>query len=417
MSKRMLLSEYAKTEKSSSRIPLTLFFALIYFSICSRAIAELYLTKFIGYIIQFILWLIFILFILIGPHTKNRMLIEDKEKNIFVFSIFVVSVCVSSLLTLNFMMFEWFWIYSGVSIYLAFALLISGTVRQARINSINFPLVIATLSIILVAFGIWEQITGLPLIWHHNVHQGYVRPGSLTGSMQHYATLIALMAIMLIEIYEHNKKLIYLLVAFLASIASIISLTRSGAMILTLTVIFYFLQAIIRKHISRFAVAIIIVSLMFTPALFYLSENVIISRMISSLNLKSPGNVGRVIAWKSALEMFSDSPILFGNRTGIITNATNRLSNVDSNDVESGFLQQLLNFGLIGCISFYLLFLSLIRRIEKRHMWLRAAIMASFCQSLIYQSIETIPFMFTICLIPFVSDSMSVNNSKFISKC
>ena len=408
MSKSTLLFEYVKTEKTDYQIPITLFFAIIYFSICSRAIAEIYLTKFIGYIIQVILWLIFMIFIILGLFTKNREFIADKEKILIVYFIFIVSVIISSLITLNFMMFDLFWIYSGISIFLSSALLISAIVRQVRGSTINFPPVIATIAIIIIAFGIWEQIMGVSLVGANYFHQEYVRPGSLTGSMLHYPTLISLMAIMLIEIYEQNKKLIYLLIAFMASIASIISLTRSGVMILSLTFAFYYLQAIMQKRVSRFALFIFIFFILLTPVFFYFSENVIISRVISSLDLDSPGNTARVDSWKSALEMFGDSPILFGKRTGMITNATNRLSTVDTIVVESSFFQLLLNFGLIGCISFYLLFLSLIRRVDKRHLWLRAAIIAAFCQSFIYQSIETVPFMFTICLIPLVSDFISV---------
>ena len=55
---------------------------------------------------------------------------------------------------------------------------------------------------------------------------------------------------------------------------------------------------------------------------------------------------------------------------------------------------------------FYWLLLSQYIVINKHHLWLRAAIIAGILETFIYQSIETIPFMITITIIPFISQSL-----------
>jgi hypothetical protein len=140
--------------------------------------------------------------------------------------------------------------------------------------------------------------------------------------------------------------------------------------------------------------------------LVFFSNNPIIIRMFSALDTASAGNSLRVQRWIFGLNSWLESPIIFGWWTGIITNSTNRLTDTSSFVVESGVLQQLLNFGLIGTMCFYWLLLSQLFSIDKHHLWLKSALIAGILETFIYQSIETIPFMITITIIPFVSQSL-----------
>jgi hypothetical protein len=57
-------------------------------------------------------------------------------------------------------------------------------------------------------------------------------------------------------------------------------------------------------------------------------------------------------------------------------------------------------------MCFYWLLLSQLFSIDKHHLWLKSALIAGILETFIYQSIETIPFMITITIIPFVSQSL-----------
>lgn len=79
------------------------------------------------------------------------------------------------------------------------------------------------------------------------------------------------------------------------------------------------------------------------------------------------------------------------------------LGDVETVNVESGVFQQLVNFGLLGTLAFYGMLLLGIWGVDRRHTVLRAAMSASILQSVVYMSIETVPYMSLLGLGPALS--------------
>ena len=73
----------------------------------------------------------------------------------------------------------------------------------------------------------------------------------------------------------------------------------------------------------------------------------------------------------------------------------------------------LLNFGLVGCISFYSLLIVQLFLINKKHLLLQCSMSAAILQTFIFQSIETIPFMVTLTFIPLLSNNLCSKNREW----
>ena len=103
-----------------------------------------------------------------------------------------------------------------VKLIIALLMVISSSLYLPKVKKINFGPSIAIISIILIAVGLIEQLTGsgLPGSWQF---YGLVRPASLTGSMQHYAITISLLAFINLELYTSRQNIIYLLIAIISA--------------------------------------------------------------------------------------------------------------------------------------------------------------------------------------------------------
>jgi len=128
--------------------------------------------------------------------------------------------------------------------------------------------------------------------------------------------------------------------------------------------------------------------------------------MLSALSSSGSGNTVRIDRWSSGVHTWLDGPVIFGNAAGVFTNITKNLDNVNTSVVESGLIQQLVSFGLIGTVAFYALMFNLGKRIDKRHVVLKAGCYAAMLQTVVYQSIEVFPFMVFLCILPLVSSGL-----------
>jgi len=102
--------------------------------------------------------------------------------------------------------------------------------------------------------------------------------------------------------------------------------------------------------------------------------------------------------------------LFLGQYTGVVTNATRTVTSTKSFVVESGVLQMILNFGLIGFLAFYMILFNVYSRIIKKHVFLYFVFFSCLCSTIVYQSIETIPFIILFSLLPLIS--MNINTLK-----
>ena len=388
----------------------SLFFFLSFFIITNRGVLELIFDKQISYFIQAAIWALYILSLHINSDFKYKM---NLKLQIVILSsiLYIASMLISSIITYHNKSFGYLWIYLLVSFYFLFLLISSSSVNTIISNKVNYSISISIVTLYISIFGFLEQlsiINTMPGSWHV---LGLIRPSSTFGSMQHYAITTAMLSFVNMEFYMTMKNKFYLFIASISALASLFSFTRSGAMIILIGLCIYFIfifyNSILTFKISKINFYILFfTTLLILFVMFYFYESKLIERIFSSLDTNELGNSFRINAWMNGLSLWFDSNILFGSYTGYITNSTNRLSSGLSYVVESSFVQQLLNFGLFGTVSFYSLLIMQYFLINEHHIFLKSCVISSILQTLVFQSIETIPFMVIITIIPLLSNNL-----------
>jgi hypothetical protein len=388
-------------------------FFFFLFAIVSRGFFELFLEKKTAFLVQVIAISFFITVSLLFFKVKLSAKYLSIQSLIFI--VFVFSAIFSSIITVYLKNGGAPFFYSGIMCFLAFVSIFISSFNINKAWKIDIGKMIVVLVLLLFGVAIYEQVTNtlMPGAWWHGTT---VRPASLTGSKQHYAIVLAIITLYLFQYWLILRKKIYLIGFFLGVIGVFLSLTRSGAMILVLAFFPYICYKFYIKHLIKIKTRVLLylaVSLFFGLVfiLIYFDVQFFFDRMLSAIDTKSAGNGERVKAWLRGIDMMlTSNNILLGQYTGVVTNATRTVTNTKSFVVESGTLQMLLNFGVIGFLSFYFILFNIYSRIKKNHIFLFFVLFSFLCSTIVYQSIETIPFIVLISLIPLVS-----NNIKTLS--
>lgn len=418
-----------------------LFFFIFLVAGFGRGALELLLPKSVAFVAQAGLWTA--LFLTIALFRSRIGYSSGRFRTFAIVSayILVIAAFLSAAVTLWLRPTSFPWSYVAVAMFTVLVWLMTVSIRlHPRLIGIGG--LMAGLTVLMVLVAMAEQFFGLRLPGTFIYWSVGIRPASITGSMQHYAITVGLLCLCMVHFYTKTYKLRYVTIAALALFGTVVSLTRSGPMIVGMGCIFVALRfiwdlplkALRHKEARRFAsqprrnefsvkitrreislVVAIVGVIAGGVGVFVLNPpdmDVYLARIASAVDLNSAGNVDRVAAWKRGFELMLDSNMLVGEYTGIVTNATNRLTAYESFNLESSFLHQILNFGLIGSLSYYALWIALFFRIPREDLWLRAAWFGGFTQSFIYQSVETIPFIVMIGLLPWMSDLTARSNSS-----
>lgn len=376
---------------------------------CSRGILEIYIGKTVAYIIQLLLWVLLIVIIYCNKYRENNERLYSND--IILGGFFVIVAFISYYNTVLAKSFYIGIIYTLAMIWIFVSILIS-RIFKSRLNiDINFGLIISYTIVILGIVAILQQnriITNLPGITWHNED---IRPSSLSGSYLHYPLIISVLSCVLLEIGNKLNNMRYMIISLFGMLLTITSYSRSGQMILVFTFILYLIRRIIisieNKKIKIKSLLLIIMSITISVVIIIgfdinILENEYIMRALSSINIHSNGNSDRLIAWKKGIEMWMNTNLIIGSNTGLVTNITGNFGG-SSIVVESGVIQQMVNFGLIGCLLFYLNLALLSTAINKNFYIIKSTILACIFQSFIYQSIEIIPYIFILSILPNIS--------------
>jgi hypothetical protein len=389
------------------------FFFLFLFTVVSRGFFELYFDKKIAFLIQVLGILTFIVISLL--FFKVKLELKYFSLQLRLFTVFFISALLSIIITISLNNGGAPFFYSGVMFFLAVSLIFISSFNFNKFRILNIGKMILLLILILFSVGLYEQLTDtlMPGAWWY---ENKVRPASLTGSKQHYSIILSILTLFIFQYWLILKDKKYLF-GFIIGVAGVLlSLSRSGAMILVLAFfpfIFYKIYFIYLIKVSLkwlvfsifFLIIIIISSLLFFDLGFFLE------RTLSSLDTKSAGNGQRIEAWIKGLNMISSSNILFGEYTGVVTNSTRTITKTDSFVVESGTLQMIINFGIIGFLAFYSILFILYSRINKNTYFLLLTLFSCLISTIVYQSIETIPFIILLSLIPSISNDINIIKS------
>ncbi len=175
--------------------------------------------------------------------------------------------------------------------------------------------------------------------------------------------------------------------------------------------VLYILFEVLRKSRAvklKFAFrALVIVAVLAVVTAVAYQFSITVQRIFQLGGLDEPGNAQRLMIWKEIYYYWLDTNLWFGEYTGLVGNTTNNLASVTYTLVaELGALQQLINFGLLGFLSFYAVMLLTYLKIEKECTYLRALFVAAMVQTLFYQSTEVLPYMAMMAFLPFLSRNL-----------
>ncbi len=395
---------------------------ILLFIIFSRGLFE-FLTgsKQAAFLVQFISTLAVLIFsaVISGFSIKNI-----KGAFFYFFISFTAVVVVSSIITLVRFGFVYeIAFYSAVMLYLFFIFSFFSMVSSREIiwiDRIAYSVLIT--GIILLAFALFEtsiELTKFPgEAMSLGLHGNLYRPASFTGSYLHFPIIMPLFgAIVLRFIRQKRLKifgLIFLIVPFLY-------FSRSG-MVISVFALIGFLSATLFKTIRNKAnLKIIIPSLsaILIAAIIILFIHPLRSYIVSMIDrvliINDKGNLTRYSIWSSAFLAFSKTHYFFGEYTGFSSNIINNFFNNGSMRIpssvgglvlESGFLELLVSYGLLGTIIYYGgMILAIASNIKRGEMLLSLTMAGAVIQTLFYQSVEILPFIFCFSIIQFMANS------------
>ncbi len=386
--------------RRSGSVWLNASFALCVLTATSRGFFEFVGGKQLGYATQLGFALLFVVTLFLSRHRETVP--HFKQNAILIYALFMVSFASAVYVTMTKSYFASVTYVLVMGIYYSFYFVFS-SFRFNAVGKIRCTLWLGIVGLILVVVATLQQRNQLLDVFPGSdlaSLDGNVRPSSLTGSYLHYPLAIALISFFLIEAYAQSKSKIVLSVALVLVVAVVVSYSRSGAMILVLSLCAYFG---ITPSVSNRLKALFFAVCGLPLVLLVFQDNPYTTRIMSSVQAGGAGNATRLEQWNTAIHMWLSSPLLIGSYTGMVTNITKNVGNAETTVVESGMLQQLLSFGLIGVILFYAMFVCSYRSISKDHTWIRAIVVGAVAESFIYQSIEVFPFMLILALAPLYS--------------
>lgn len=399
-----------RTEPSAMQGTALLFVSSIAMTLAfSRGIFDLYGAQILGYLLQYASLGILALTTFWRAVVLRERLPLASQAQVAVASAFLMFACISWAFTvLRTGQWEGV-IYVGVMTFWTFYIVAMG-VGGGLFTTFPLEKVLALPLLANVAVGILEHSRGLGMPGS-SVYEQVVRPAGLTGSMQHYAIALAIGSLYYLQVFLSTRRGTYVAASLVLLFGAAASLTRSGYLIIAVALALLFLGRAIRT-LLRWKLVRVRLSPLVVGSLLVLLVSAVAAKQLPAfwerattmLHPGSAGNPERLAAWRVGLQIWLEGPVVVGDAVGVVTQSTAKvLGDVETVNVESGVFQQLVNFGLLGTLAFYGMLLLGIWGVDRRHTVLRAAMSASILQSVVYMSIETVPYMSLLGLGPALS--------------
>ena len=369
---------------------LTLFLSIL--SVSSRGLFELFFDKGIAYLFSVGLFFLFYLAFILSQGARVVL----GRWTLVICAFFMFSAACSALFSLvngRDSVYTAYLIYplSVVLVYVSF-----DAIRVDRLNLAKVYGAVAGAAAVLVSVAIAQQFGFISLPGATPLFYTFStlleRPSSLTGSYLHYPLVIVLLGFVL---YALKGRLTILSAICVA--APFYGFSRSGIVLVVVALAAEALIYMWRGRASkRFYLYAPLAFSLGVVAVYYSDFYKLISQVFGSFGTSGIGNSGRFEAWILGAQIYSDGNLLLGEQFGEVTNLSRNMFDADSIVVESGLLQNLINFGLIGAISFYALFVRYF--FVPGYRLVKIFIAAFLFQNLFYQSHEVVPFLFLILL-------------------
>lgn len=388
----------------------TFLYGIFIISLCSRGFFELFIGKNLAYLIQ--LSIVSSSLVFLALLSKASLKKKDSAR-IIILLLFLIIMLLSALMSCVKGISE-FITYLTVNLYIMFIVIFSMMLSNSKIVRYRpFPMLLL-FGIILILTASAQQL-GLLILPGDTQIFGLIRPSSITGSYLHYPIVISLFAFLLLQKYVLSNSKIYLYIGISCALAPFIAFSRSGMIIILaamMNIVLYYYKNIFSIIIRIVFPLILFFGILFAIIVYYEFDllGYISTRLFTATSLKAEGNEERLAAWNLGVEMWSKTNLLIGEYTGLVTNATRNFEMGDSFVVESGALQQLVNFGILGLFLFYAMMFSMYSMISRQHYLLRSVYLAGLFQTLFFQSIEVIPFITLLLMIPSLSSTLEYDN-------
>ncbi|MCW1735273.1 O-antigen ligase family protein [Anaerorudis cellulosivorans] len=159
------------------------------------------------------------------------------------------------------------------------------------------------------------------------------------------------------------KKIIYLLLVFASLVIIIATASRSAIIGCLISILFYFLVTSknLSKLIKSFVVFIIIIGLSY-PIWRNQMDGILLKFEIQD---NMGGNNSRTAMWNSRITEFKYSPIIGIGFSNVLKESAGYRSEIDSIELGSSWLGLLSQMGVVGFISFFMLFFSIFLNLWK----------------------------------------------------
>lgn len=384
--------------------PTTLFFMALAGATC-RGVFEILVGKTAAYALQVVLVGLFVAAILINGRPARA---RNFGRSAVLWWVFLLTALLSMFASLNATGIDYSAVYVGVMVLFMSLMLMLGQIDYSFSKTERIGPAVLIVTTALMSVALLQQFTGLstfPGSDRGTFGAAALRPSSLTGSFLHYPITLALLAFALLGIWSVRRRWVYLLAAVAAMVCVVVSYSRSGIVLVGVGL----LMAVLLSH--RTSARVRLIAIMGTGGLLALMTLPIggyVDRFLSIFDTQGAGNSTRISAWESVLQLWFDSPLLIGVHTGQYSNVTNNFSADGAAGVtESGLLQILVSFGVLGVIGFYGMLTITVVATPSSSPWYRAGMIAAMVQSLFYQSTEVLPFMATFALIPLIAKQMA----------
>lgn len=373
----------------------------------SRGVFEATIGKTAGYAIQLMATLGLAAFLFLFGKPRKR---PSSTVSVVVLYAFICAELLSAVATLWLSHGDYFAPYIAVMTVYTGLLTLYGAAVFDVASRIAFGPVLSAVSAALVAVAMLQQYFGYASLPGSDLASigGSVRPASLTGSFLHYPIALSILFFMITGLYLRERRRYLFFVAIVDAASIVLSYSRSGMMILALGIL---LAGMLAPSVGRQLRAAFMIAFAGMAVLFFGSANPYLARSTSAFDPEAGGNAIRLAQWGKAIRMWIDSPMVIGRYTGMVTNVTSNVVDPGSAStvVESGLLQQLVNFGVVGVVSFYAIMILTVRAVPRADVWVRAGLVAAILESFIYQSIEVLPFM---CLFAFAAVVFSASDDR-----
>ncbi|MCB1149146.1 MAG: O-antigen ligase family protein [Chlamydiia bacterium] len=401
----------------------TFFWALLITLLVTRGILEAALAKKAAMIAQFGILVPAIALL----SLERRVLFSAKQKRLLLFALlFVCSALLSCALT--------YWL-TGSTVWIVYLSFNLGLVLLALLLIRDFPpselapkLIpfIRALGWLLLAAAMLEQLRILKVVGSGEMY--VIRPASLTGSFLHYPLVMNLFGLVLMQHWQSERSLFSLFSGVVFNLAPFAAASRSGMLLAAATLFLYpFVNRFQRSRGILLLLGVIVAAslMLFTLGSKETSKNKVVNlvhRLVTAAQSKAAGNEIRIRTWKQVTARWLKTNLLLGEEAGVITNSTNNLAREKRgktkglyNVSESSPLQLLSNFGLLGLIGFYGILFQIPRFMDRSHCWLHAGFWGALVQTLVYQSIEVVPFIGLLLLFPFFSQTLLKRDNRIFS--